>query len=150
MHTSTSCSNAPLRVSYNVEASFKLTRRDRIDSMQGSSLNSSNFAGATMVGVDLRNASMKGVNLKGAKLGGNATSRRRQADAPWETTLSGANMDMEWITVEILDNVWFDSISTTQTWVDLFRNTPRDIKKMFAPYIGVSSQGRINGVQLRA
>jgi uncharacterized protein YjbI with pentapeptide repeats len=39
-------------------------------SMQGSSLKSGNFTGATMIGVDLRNASMQGINLKGAQLGG--------------------------------------------------------------------------------
>jgi hypothetical protein len=110
-------------------------------SMQGSSLKSSNFAGATMVGVNLRNASMKGINLSGAKLGGPASRSRRQADAPEETTLSGANMGMECIEVVIMDNVWWgwDSVSSTLTWVDSFINTPRDIKNRFAPFVGVYS-----------
>jgi uncharacterized protein YjbI with pentapeptide repeats len=105
-------------------------------SMQGSSLKSGNFAGATMLGVDLRNANMKGINLKGAQLGGTPGVGSRRRDVPYETYLDGADMDSEYVLVTI-NNAEGEMEGENELYLDTAKATPRQIKVLYAPYLGM-------------
>jgi uncharacterized protein YjbI with pentapeptide repeats len=110
-------------------------------SMQGSSLKSGNFTGATMLGVDLRNASMQGINLKGAQLGGTPGPgrRRRQVDTGGlVTALSGATLttgNVLYVRFDYaaVDNVWF----TYQVNCYIGSNTLLQLKQKLASVTGM-------------